>query len=607
MCASWMALSNEDGRRTRCRRWYIALALGAALALGLGWPVSSSALATSVAGAPATDVRAQSTIAANLMDSLAIKADGSLWLWGLLTENDEGEIIGGFPVPTRIGTDNDWALVSDGFVDSLAIKTDGTLWDVGAEYVFDDPSIYEPTGIVTTQSRIGSDRDWAAVSAGGLGGSSLALKESGSLWALEYDYEADEDDPTYGVLIPTRIGADSDWTAVSTSPVLDSLALKADGSLWLIIWEYEDLEDAENFNLVYRAERIGADNDWAVIAAGAAHYLALKTDGSLWAWGENEEGQLGDGTDTTRIDPIRIGTDNDWVQVSAGLVNSMGVKADGSLWTWGNNEYGQLGDGTTVDRAAPGRVGTSNKWRSAAAGYMHALGLRADGTLWAWGDNAFGQLGDNTSEGRRSPVQVLSEVRVPEWSQDEPPVFSDVAASYYQTAIYDLAGRGIITGFEDGTFRPDDPVSRQQFAKMIVKALAIPVMGSEVCPFGDVVAQAGADPFYPSKYVAVCAQQGITQGKTATTFAPEATITRQQLITMVARAADLGDPPVDFVPRFTASQFALEEHYRNARKAAYAGLLDAVEGLGPSFDFGAAATRGECTHILYLLLVSLEY
>lgn len=180
--------------------------------------------------------------------------------------------------------------------------------------------------------------------------------------------------------------------------------------------------------------------------------------------------------------------------------------------------------------------------------------------------------------------------------------FSDVSGTLYETAILDLSGRGIINGFEDGTFRPDAPVTRQQFAKMIVKTLGYAVTGSEVCPFTDVVTQIGSDPFYPSKYVAVCALRGITAGKTATTFAPAENITHQQLITMVARAAALSEPPAALAVTFEPGQFSLAEHYENARKAAYAGLLQGLQGLGPSYDFGAAATRGECAQLLYNLL-----
>jgi len=51
---------------------------------------------------------------------------------------------------------------------------------------------------------------------------------------------------------------------------------------------------------------------------------------------------------------------------------------------------------------------------------------------------------------------------------------------------------------------------------------------------------------------------------------PREHITREQLITMAVRAAALPDPPADYTPAFSSSQFSLEEHYRNARKAAYA-------------------------------------
>jgi hypothetical protein len=170
-----------------------------------------------------------------------------------------------------------------------------------------------------------------------------------------------------------------------------------------------------------------------------------------------------------------------------------------------------------------------------------------------------------------------------------------------------LVLRSIVSGFEDGTFRPNAEVTRQQFAKMIVNTLALTVTGAEVCPFTDVEVQTGRDPFYPSKYVAVCANEGITVGRSSTMFAPGDKITHQQLITMIARAADLPDPPAGYTPSFTQAQFSIADHYQNARKAAHAGLLDGLQGVGPSFDFLAPSARGECAQLLYrLLLVSQE-
>jgi len=182
--------------------------------------------------------------------------------------------------------------------------------------------------------------------------------------------------------------------------------------------------------------------------------------------------------------------------------------------------------------------------------------------------------------------------------------FSDVipGVTPYSTAIAALAAENIITGFTDGTFRPNDFVTRQQFAKMIVLTLDLPVTGAEVCPFTDVANQTGTDPFYPSKYVAVCANAEITRGKNPTTFAPYDNITRQQLITMVARAANLPEPPATYDPPFTAAQFSLNDHYVNARKAAHANLLNGLLGLGSAYDFLASSTRGECAQLLYNLM-----
>lgn len=183
--------------------------------------------------------------------------------------------------------------------------------------------------------------------------------------------------------------------------------------------------------------------------------------------------------------------------------------------------------------------------------------------------------------------------------------FTDVPDNNpYRVAITDLASRQIISGFADGSFRPDASVTRQQFAKMIVKTLGITVTGTEVCPFTDVDTTPNPlDPNYPAKYVAVCAAHGITTGIDATHFGPGLNIKRQQMITMVARAANLPAPPGDYTPAFTPAQFSSDEHYQNARKTAYAGLLDGIVGVGPAYNFLADATRGECAQLLHNLLL----
>ena len=50
--------------------------------------------------------------------------------------------------------------------------------------------------------------------------------------------------------------------------------------------------------------------------------------------------------------------------------------------------------------------------------------------------------------------------------------FSDVPSTHtYYEAITNLAAEGILNGFEDGSFKPEDPVTRAQFTKIICYAL----------------------------------------------------------------------------------------------------------------------------------------
>lgn len=180
---------------------------------------------------------------------------------------------------------------------------------------------------------------------------------------------------------------------------------------------------------------------------------------------------------------------------------------------------------------------------------------------------------------------------------DPAQTFTDVPPWHpYSLQISALAADGVVVGGGDGYFKPDDPVVRQQFAKMIVLALGLPVSEDDVSPFKDV--QVDVLNLYPDNFVAVAAKTGLTLGVAPDRFAPWNKITRGQVITMVVRAADLPEPPAGYTPPF--ADFSAT-HYGNARKAAAAGLLDDIVGMGPAYDFWAPASRGEVCALLEAL------
>ncbi len=176
--------------------------------------------------------------------------------------------------------------------------------------------------------------------------------------------------------------------------------------------------------------------------------------------------------------------------------------------------------------------------------------------------------------------------------------FSDVPPSHRNyEAVSSLAQAGVVNGYEDGTFRPDEPVLRAQFAKMVVNLLGLPVSEADVSPFLDV--EKPSDSLYPDNYIGVAAREGITKGLTATSFGPYQKLTRAQSITMLVRAADTYHPGVldEPHPGWRGQVEAGDPtHGVNIRRAEYAGLLAGLDLA--RFTPSESATRAEVAQIM---------
>ena len=116
--------------------------------------------------------------------------------------------------------------------------------------------------------------------------------------------------------------------------------------------------------------------------------------------------------------------------------------------------------------------------------------------------------------------------------------FRDVTRTdYYYNAVKWAAENGIASGTSSRTFSPDAVCTRAQTVTFLWRAAGSPLPRYRVNPFTDV---SPYDYYYNAVLWAV--EEGITTGLTATTFGPDATVTRGQVATFLYRAASAAKP-----------------------------------------------------------------
>jgi len=337
-----------------------------------------------------------SIISAGSLHTVALKNNGTLWAWG---RNDYGQLGNNSTTNSsssliqEITGAEDWSVVSAGNGQTMALKNNGTLW-VWGRNDYGQLGDGSTTNSSSPIQEITGAEDWSVISAGDL--HTVALKSNGTLWAWgRNDYGQLGDGSTTNSSSPIQeITGAEDWSDISAG-AYHTVALKSNGTLWA--WGYNrfgELGDGSTIDSSNPIQEITGVEDWSGISAGAYHTVALKSNGSLWAWGYNKYGRLGDGSTTDSSSPVQESTGaKDWSVVSAGSSHTVALKSNGTLWAWGCNGDGQLGDGSGTNSTTPVQESSSSENWSAISTGSHTVALKNNGTLWAWGYNRYGQLG----------------------------------------------------------------------------------------------------------------------------------------------------------------------------------------------------------------------
>lgn len=174
--------------------------------------------------------------------------------------------------------------------------------------------------------------------------------------------------------------------------------------------------------------------------------------------------------------------------------------------------------------------------------------------------------------------------------------FLDVAAGLPACkAVAFMQARGILSGYPDGTFRPAAPVTRAEFAKMLVLTVGTsPQPGASVA-FPDAADHWSAPLGYIQAAVAMNAIAGYPDG----TFRPDAPVTRAELLRMVTSAAGLPADPVTVTYDDVTERDWFAESVKRALGARLIGAEAAVPiWSGATLDPARPATRAETASVL---------
>lgn len=189
-----------------------------------------------------------------------------------------------------------------------------------------------------------------------------------------------------------------------------------------------------------------------------------------------------------------------------------------------------------------------------------------------------------------------------------PLVFNDAANHWAKEAVNDMGSRMVINGFEDGTFKPNQNMTRAEFAAIIVRGLGLRLENGEA-PFSDIQS---AD--WYNAAVQTASAFKLIDGFEDGTFHPNDSITREQAMVIIAKAMTISGLK-DKLKLQGQDAATLLGQFVDANKVsiwAKAGVSDALlAGIvtgrnGNILDSKAYVTRAEVATMIRNLLIQSE-
>jgi hypothetical protein len=181
-------------------------------------------------------------------------------------------------------------------------------------------------------------------------------------------------------------------------------------------------------------------------------------------------------------------------------------------------------------------------------------------------------------------------VQTEKQDETEEKIFTDAKGHWSENYIKGIVSKNIITGYPDGTFRPENKITREEFASILIRALELE--SKTGLYFNDTLDRWSTDNISTAVY------HNIIKGYSNQSFGPTDFITREQMAVMIARALELNEEYED--KTFTDIDEAAPWSKSAILSAVSKGLLDGYPD--GTFRPKNNLTRAEAIKVVYNLV-----